>query len=328
MKETSRNERNHVAVFAMCSLVLLTIVSFVALNFGTIKDVLVGMGYQPSSEMESIRESLDLTTKGRLIFNAVRPELQEKEEFNNRCREVENENAILGCYTDDKVYIYNITESELEGIRELTAAHELLHAVYHRMPAEDKQKLSVILMEVYAENQDVLGEEIGIYPEDQRLEELYVREGTEIADLPDSLEKHYAEIFKNQDAVAGYYNGYITVFREIEKKLEELLAKAKSIEAEITNKTTEYEKEAASLNKEVGEFNECAKTPDCFSSNYVFNNRRNELLSKQNALSSMYNAINNLISDYNTVVAEYNENVLHGQALNITINSSTKVEGL
>ena len=82
------------------------------------------------------------------------------------------------------------------------------------------------------------------------------------------------------------------------------------------------------MNKEVGDFNECAKTPDCFSSNYVFNNRRNELLSKQNALSSMYNAINNLISDYNTVVAEYNENVLHGQALNITINSSTKVEGL
>ena len=321
-------ERNHVAIFVMCSLLLLAIVTFVALNFATIKDVLVGMGYQPSSEMESIRESLDLTTHGRLIFNAVRPELQEKQEFNQKCREVENENAILGCYTDDRIYIYNIVDDELKGIRELTAAHELLHAVYHRMSAEDKQKWGVTLMDVYAKNQDVLGKEIDIYPDDQKLEELYVREGTEIASLPDNLEKHYAEIFKDQDVVVRYYEGYITVFREIEKNLEELLVKAQSLEAEIDNKTTEYEEGAAVLNKEVGEFNECAKTPDCFSSNYVFNIRRNELIGKQNALASMYDAINNLISDYNTVVTEYNENVLHGQALNMTINSSARVEEL
>lgn len=314
--------------FVVASIALILVVVFVYLNFGVIKDIVVGMGYRPSSEMVAIRESLELTNIGSRIFNAVQPELKEKQEFNQRCREIENENAILGCYTEDKVYIYNIIDTELDGIRELTAAHELLHAVYHRMSDNEKNKWAEILSSVYEDNRDIIGAEIDIYSDDQKNEELYVRAGTEIKDLPEELENHYAGIFKNQDKIVGYYEGYIAIFREIEKKLEELYSEANELEAEINEKTAEYKVAAANLNAEVGEFNECAKTPNCFSSNYVFSTKRAALVAKQEELSVVYDEISSLINRYNSIVAEYNENVLHGQTLNMTINSSEKVNEL
>lgn len=307
--------------FAICSVILMGLVVFFALNFGTIKDMMVGLTYRPTSEMSEIRESLDLTGKGARIFNATLPDLKEKEEFNQICRDEESANAILGCYRGDRVYVYNILDEELEGIREVTSAHELLHAVYYRMNINEKRELRDSLLAVYEENQDVLGEEIDLYDDYKKEEELYVRVGTEIADLPEALEKHYGEIFKDQDKIAGYYKKYISVFKEIERKLAELLEQVKSLEAEINSKTVQYEEDMAVLNKDIAEFNNCAETANCFTSTWVFNNRKNGLTARSDTLSALRDEINEMITRYNDLAGEYNENLLHGQALNMTINS-------
>lgn len=318
----------HLVAFGIASAILLFLVAFLVVNFGVIRDIFVGLSYRPSSEMSEIREKLDLTGKGWRIFNASLPELEEREEFNQICRGEESENAVLGCYRDDRVYVYNVLSEELDGIREVTAAHELLHAVYDRMSAEERRELSPVLNEIYKKNQEILGEEIELYDDVDREEELFVRIGTEIATLPNELEKRYSEIFKDQDKIVGFYDGYITVFREIERKLKELLARVQELEAEIKGKTEQYEAEVGVLNNDISEFNNCAKTPNCFTSKWVFNSQRNTLISRQNSLTGLYNEINGLISEYNTLAAEYNENLLHGQALNKAINSNEKVEGI
>ena len=312
--------------FLIASTMLLTLTAFIVTNFTTIKDIIIGMGYRPSAQMEEIREKLNLTGTGARIFNASLPELMEKTEFNHTCREVENESAILGCYRDDKIYIYNIVDNELPGIRELTSAHELLHAVYKRMSSGDKNKWNDILSQVYENNKKVMGEEIEMYPDDQRREEIYVRAGTEVKQLPEELEKHYAEVFKNQDAIVDFYESYIAVFREIERKMDELLEQINRLGEEVSVKTADYENRVGELNKKVDEFNKCAETLNCFTSVSVFNRERAGLVAEQNSLSSLYDKIEELISKYNNLVTEYNENVLHGQTLNMTINSSAKVE--
>ena len=313
-------------IFVISSLLLMAFVAFVAINFGSIKDIIVGLSYHPSAEMVEVRDSLGLTSKGTRIFNATLPELKGKDEFNQICRDTENENAILGCYRGDRVYVYDILSDELIGVREATAAHELLHAVYHRMSADEKREIRDALISVYQKNQETLGEEIDIYEEDKKEEELYVRAGTEIADLPEVLERHFASIFENQDLIAEYYQGYIKVFREIEQKLEELLAKVQTLDANITAKTAQYGADVASLNADIAEFNNCAKTANCFTSTRVFNTRRAELVSRSESLSALYNEISGMVLEYNNLVTEYNENLLHGQALNMTINSAATVE--
>lgn len=324
----NQNKHTHLIGFIFATIVLMCGVAAVTLNFEVVRDFLIGLNYRPTTEMSEIRDSLKLTTKGARIFNAVMPELMERTEFNNLCRESESETAILGCYREDRVYVYNIKDEELKGIRELTSAHELLHAVYHRMKPDDKNKLTELLNQVYTENKSTLGEEIDLYEDAQKLEELYVREGTEIKNLPEELENHYHEIFEDQDKVVDYYESYITVFRKLEKTLKDLLVKIEVLEAQISVKTKEYEAGAETLNKDINEFNECAKTPNCFTSTWTFNNKRNTLITRQAELGQVYEGINDLINDYNGYVAEYNENIIHGQALNMTINSSTKVENL
>ena len=314
--------------FGIFSVILLALVAFLVVNFGVIKDIFVGLSYRPSTEMSEIREQLDLTSKGWRIFNASLPELEEREAFNQICRGEESENAVLGCYRSDRVYVYNISSEELKGIKETTAAHELLHAVYDRMSVEERRDLSSVLTEVYGKNQDILGEEIGLYDDSKKEEELFVRIGTEISELPEILEKKYGEIFKNQDKIVGFYNGYIGVFREIERRLTELLTKVEALETEIEAKTKQYESEVEVLNNDISEFNNCANTPDCFTSKWAFNNQRSGLIARQNSLTGLYNEINGLISDYNALATEYNENLLHGQALNKAINSNEKVEGI
>lgn len=318
----------HLVAFGIASAILLFLVAFLVVNFGVIRDIFVGLSYRPSSEMSEIREKLDLTGKGWRIFNASLPELEEREEFNQICRGEESENAVLGCYRDDRVYVYNVLSEELDGIREVTAAHELLHAVYDRMSAEERRELSPVLNEIYKKNQEILGEEIELYDDVDREEELFVRIGTEIATLPNELEKRYSEIFKDQDKIVGFYDGYITVFREIERKLKELLARVQELEVDIEGKTEQYEAEVGVLNRDIEEFNACASTPDCFTSRWAFNNKRNSLVARQGTLTALYNEINGMISEYNNLAAEYNENLLHGQALNKAINSAEKVNGL
>lgn len=300
-------------------------VVFLVLNFGVIKDIIVGFSYHPSDTMVEIRDSLGLTSKGTRIFNAVLPELKGKDEFNQVCRDEETENAILGCYRGDRVYVYDITADELIGVREATSAHELLHAVYHRMSVEEKREIRDALLTVYEENKEYLGDEIDIYADDKKEEELYVRAGTEIAELPEILERHYGAIFVDQDRIAGYYQRYIAIFREIEKKLAELLEKVQTLDANIVAKTSQYEADVAALNADIAQFNNCAATANCFTSNVAFNNKRNELIARSDNLGALYDEISGMVTEYNTLVTEYNENLLHGQALNMTINSSVKV---
>ena len=194
------------------------------------------------------------------------------------------------------------------------------------MSDDDKVRLVEPLTRVFEENQESLGEEIEVYPFEQKQEELYVRVGTEIKDLPEELEKHYAEYFKDQDKVVDFYESYIAVFRKIEKKLIKLLDEINKMQDEINKKISAYETGVESLNARIKEFNDCANTMNCFASTAIFNSKRAGLISEQNGLKAVYNEIATLTSRCNELINEYNENILHGQTLNMRINSSASVE--
>lgn len=325
--ETVHKKHTFRTVILLFSLVVITILIIVAIiNRVIISDFIRGLGYEPTTEMINIRTSLNLTDYGNLVFNASWPELDEREVFNSHCRDYENENAILGCYDFENIYVYNITEPELDGIRELTAAHELLHAVYARLSEQDKRDLKPVLEQVYSSNAKILSEEIEMYLENERYEELYVRAGTEIANLPATLESHYANIFKDQDRIAAYYNKYISVFNQIQQNLDTLSSEINNLENVIKSKTNEYYSRSAALNTATASFNACAKTPDCFTSEIVFQIRRTELLNEYDALDALYNEIDSLIDTHNAKVEAYNSEATHINSLNTIINSIASPE--
>ena len=303
---------------------VMVVATVVVKKWDWIRDYYRGRTYEPSAEMVRIRDDLDLTGRGEFLFNASQPELNESEEFNSYCRSLNKEIAVLGCYITDDIHIYNITDKQLDGIRELTTAHELLHAVFARMSEEEREALKAELESVYAENENILKDELNTYSSSERFEELYVRAGTEIANLPESLEKHYGEVFADQDSVVAFYNKYIAVFRELESELDTLGAEIEDINNEITQLTNEYETRSNQLNAEITNFNQCAETAGCFNTESDFYDRRAVLVAERESLEELYNRIGGLIDGYNAKVEVYNADVLRSEDLNTIINSNSK----
>ena len=300
-----------------------------ALNRQWVYDFWRGLDYEPTGEMARIRDDLKLTERGKFLFKAARASLSSRTEFNEKCRTALNEEvAVLGCYTNDDIYVYNIETAELDGIRELTTAHELLHVVWARMSEAERVELADELKEVYRQNQEVLQEEIGNYAESERQEELFVRAGTEVADLPAELERVYGEIFTEQDAVVAFYDKYIAVFRAMEAEMETLEAEMKEIQSAIETMTAEYEAKVAELNVRIESFNACAGRAGCFTSQSEFNAKRNALVAEREALEVVRVKIGELVNEYNERVEKYNADVTRTEELNQAINSASEVEGL
>ena len=314
-------------LWLLAIVIVITIGALIILKRDWILDWWKGLSYEPSTEMAGIRDSLALTDRGEFLFKASAPKLSEREEFNAYCREVlDEEMSVLGCYTDGDIYVYNIVAEELSGIRELTTAHELLHAVWARMSEGEREELRAELEKVLAVNRERLGEELDTYDASQRQEELYVRAGTEVKQLPERLEKHYAEVFSDQDLVVSFYDKYIGVFLEIEAEMDKMKAEMDGIAVRIESLSQEYEKGIATLNGEIEAFNACAERAGCFNNELEFYARRAELVARQEGLGGIYEEINGLVEEYNGLVEKYNADVTRTEKLNRVMNSSSRPE--
>ena len=298
-------------------------------NQQLITDFWRGKDYQPVGEMRRIQNDLKLTDRGTFLFKASRPRLSSRDEFNQHCRQVlDTEMAVLGCYKDDDIFIYDIQSTELDGIRELTTAHELLHAVWARMSTDQRTALSSVLDKVLTQNHDTLQNEIDNYTPEQRQEELFVRAGTEIASLPAELEQVYGEIFTDQDIIAAFYHKYITVFRAIEAEMDAIKAEMTTLQTQIDLSTADYQSKLSSLNSAIQSFNRCAETAGCFTTETEFYTKRNSLMAERTTLEALYDEINSLVGRYNALVEQYNADVTRTDQLNKTINSASEIEGL
>ncbi|MBR2587229.1 hypothetical protein IKE71_02525 [Candidatus Saccharibacteria bacterium] len=307
-------------IFAISALVIFLV--FLLINKTAVVDTFKGFGYNPTPEMATVKQSLELTADGERIFNATRPLLASSEDFNYSCESHDEEVSVLGCYTGDRIYVYNVSDTKLSGIRESTSAHELLHAVWNRLPGVEKSALIPLLESFYSKNPD-LKETIDAYAESERLDELYVRVGTQIADLSTELESHYSRYFKDQDKIVSFYTAYITPFNELKTEIESLKSELDALEKEINEKSAALDARAAAFDAAVSEFNNCANTAGCFTSNAAFASRRAELVAEQQAINSDNSSLNSLIDAYNKKVETYNSSVVRSSELQSLINSNS-----
>ena len=309
---------------SLVGVVLVAIAAFVILNFGPLKDQYLAATYQPSAEISQIENELQLTDQGTKLFRASQPSLEDQADFNAHCDSHNAEVSVLGCYANSRIYLYRAQQTELKGVQEATAAHELLHAVWARMSNDEHERVGALLKDYYAQHQEQFGEEMKLYDETQRLDELHSRVGTEGRNLLKELDEHYAQYFQNQKRIVGFYDAYNNRFKGLKHEANQLLIEIKDLENTINNQTIDYKTRTEALSGQIKEFNTCAQTPDCFTSQSAFNAKRNELLTEQKALEELYNQINHETAVYNEKVAAYNANIFHTQTLQNSINSNSQ----
>lgn len=293
------------------------------------QDWVASWGYAPTEEVAELEEALDLTWRGQLIWAAVNPTLEEAEAFNEYCDSHDAEVSVLGCYapSEDKVYIYLITDETLKDANKSTAAHELLHAAWDRMTELEQAEVREWLDELYESDREWFDEELSTYEDDEWTEEMYTRAATKRRELPAELEEHYGKYFEDRAQVVQYYENYQEPLDELNAELDERWAELDELDVAIEEERAEYIAAVDEYNGRVERFNICADTPGCFNET-TFAWQRQQLTAEGDELDAWQEALNGRIRDYNQKLAEYNEKEAVLQGLYNRMNSNEAGEAV
>lgn len=102
--------------------------------------------------------------------------------------------------------MFDVTNQELNGIEQVTAAHEMLHAAYDRLSDSQRQKVDALLLTEAdkLKSDPTFSARIAVYaklPKDQYVNELHSVIGTEVADPGSALEQYYTTYFADRTQV-------------------------------------------------------------------------------------------------------------------------------
>lgn len=269
--------------------------------------------FTPSSRVAEIRDSLHLSPLGGLYFNSSQPDVESASQFNQSCPHSEPNNPVIGCYSNQLIYIFDVKNEKLDGIEETTAAHELLHAAYERMSESEQAEIDAELQEVYKTvKTKELEARMNYYEKNEPGEEsneLHSILGTEFTQLGSKLEKHYQKYFTNRGKVLAYYQQYQKAFSTVTSKLDTLAATINAHTARVNESITGYNQDQTTLNADIKTFEArtFTKQSELDAARAPLVARQNELKRRETGLNSEIATINTLRKEYDTLRQEYEE---------------------
>lgn len=282
--------------------------------------------YQPSSQIAGLASRSSMNNTGKFYFYASRPVVEDAQPFNQDCGRKEASTAILGCYNGQNIFIYNVTNAQLDGIKEVTAAHEMLHAAYARMGSAEKKTVDTLLEAEYEKlkaNKEI-AERFAFYARTEpgeRDNELHSVIGTEVASINPTLEEHYKKYFTDRSKVVILHDKYASVFARLQAKSDALSAKLTALGNQIERETKDYNTAVATLNADINDFNRRANSGG-FSSKSDFDSERASLMARAASLDATRQTINGEIAQYNALREELKSVASQSETLNRSIDSS------
>lgn len=281
--------------------------------------------YDPSPEVASMADRVSMSERGRFLFYASQPELLEAASFNSYCADHDPQGATLGCYRDGLIYIYDIDDDRLDGIKEVTAAHEMLHAAYARLSAKEKERINQLIDQAYEQLQDEkLEARLKLYDKSQpgtRYVELHAIIGTEYAEVTGGLEAHYGEFFDDRQAVTALHKSYAEQFTAREARAAEISQELNSLADRIESGSVTYNRDVQTLSRDIGSFNQRASRVSSEADRSRLLRERDDLISRTAELETRRGQIDGLIARYNELVKEYNSIATEVKELNQSIDS-------
>lgn len=295
-------------------LIIVSVISwFIFVNQQDIRDWWVLRSYQPSADIAALADAAALSELGERRFFASEPQLNDAANFNANCP-FPDRSLVLGCYAEGNIYIFKVDNATLEGVEEVTAAHEMLHAAYARLSNQERQRIDELTNQAYlATDSQRLRETVEGYRRDDPgslTNELHSILGTEIRELPTELEDYYRRYFDDRSRVVDIAESYEKVFIELQDqiaKLESDIAELKSqieaSESQLSTQRNALDAEAKRLQdlREAGKFEEYnAGVPGY-----------NAMVAEYNAGVEDYRALverhNQLVKTHNELALEQNE---------------------
>ena len=312
----------------MTAFILFAASAFVLLNRQYIIDSIQFWSYKPTSQIASIAQRAALSDQGVFAFYSTQPEIKASKEFNGKCGSKEQNTAIIGCYVNDRIYLYDVTDPRLDGIKEVTAAHEMLHAVYQRLSVEEKQDVNRMVEAEYIKLQadEALSDRMAYYARTEpgeRDNELHSIIGTEISSVSPELEKHYAKYFSSRSTVVQLYESYNKAFTQLKKQLDSLTVRLDTLKKEIDQGKSTYELNYSRLETDIAVFKQKADSGQYGSNAAAFNADRRALLARADAIDAQRDNINAKANEFNMLLDQYESLELQKQDLFKSMDSNS-----
>ena len=317
---------------AILNVVLALVALFVIVNPQRVTDQFRVWQFQSSPAIEAYADRVSLTEEGRFLYFASLPTIPSSAEFDRTCSSRLEGVGILGCYlpAEQTILLYDVTDERLDGLEEVVAAHELLHAVWDRLSPAERDSLGELLeAEVKRRSDDPeLAETLEFYATSEpgeRLNELHSIVGSEMTDISVELEAHYAKFFVDRAIVTALHKQSKAVFDVQALAIKELTARIDDLVESVDTDVAAYNSGYDQLNIDIDLFNSRADSGD-FSSQSAFNAEREALLARQAALDALYVSIDARATQYDALLIQLEDLNATITQLNSSINIAPRTE--
>lgn len=269
--------------------------------------------YQVPSQVVQLAADTTMTPQASHLFYVNRPVIQDKNSFNISCPNNGGEQTIvLGCYRGRQsgIFLYTVSDPQLNGVMQVTAAHEVLHAIYERLSPKKRDQVNKLLEDFYHNDltDKRLLDTIEAYKKSEPndvINEMHSIFGTEAANLSPALEEYYSQYFSNRGRIVSYSGHYEAAFTSRKAQADSILQQAKDIEAQLGALKTQIDTQEADLKTkrltidsqrssttDIGAFNAQVRAYNSQLAQYKGNiDTYNQLVAQHNQLLSQYQKI-------------------------------------
>lgn len=282
--------------------------------------------YTPPARVVKLADDTTMNDYTRKIFYVNHPELNDKQAFNGHCRTTE-QSIVLGCFIENKgIFILDVNDPRLNGVMEVTAAHEALHAAYDRLSSQERKQVDEMTESFFATVKDERIKNVVKNYRDKDPSvvpnELHSILGTEVLVLSDELEEYYGKYFKDRKQIVKFSEQYEQTFINLRDEVQDLDVDLESLKKQIDSNQTEINSKNAQIDSE-------RSTLDALLSAQEVE-QYNARVSGFNQLVGRYNALVNetrqLINRYNSLVEKRNSLAVQEQELVNSIDSTHLTE--
>lgn len=315
LQPTSPTPRRHRTSRTLVWLLLLSIVAAVlVLQFRRpILDWVSLRNYTPPAAVAALVSADTMTPAATHAFYVNHPNIDSKVVFAGSCNFGREQSIVLGCYHGNQqgIYILDVNDPRLDGVEQVTAAHEMLHAAYDRLSTKERMHIDTLLQAFY--DKDVTDIRVRATIDQYRktepndvVNEMHSIFGTEIATLTPELERYYSRYFTDRSKVVSFASAYSQEFTSRQQQVAAYDVQLKQLKANIEANTAELSKQQTSLQTMKSQLDaERSSDPAQYNRDVdSYNAQVNAYNAKIATTRSLIRQYNDLVDTRNTIALE------------------------
>jgi hypothetical protein len=310
----SRNKSPRYQLELLVLVVVLAALVLAAFNRQAIQDWWKLRGYQSPSAVVQLADQDTMNSYTQHLFYLNKPQLPTTvASFRQDCPE-NKDTIVLGCYHPGQngIFIYNVQDPALAGIQQVTAAHEVLHAVYARLSSRDRSQLDNELEAFYKHGltDPVVMAEVKLYQQTEPtdvMDEMSCTFGTEVANLPATLTAYYNRFFTNRVAIVAYEQRYEGAFISRQSTIANDDQQLAAMKQQINAQQAALGSQLTQINSNRTNLNSLLSSGQAAAYNAAvpgFNNEIDTYNAAVNSLRTTINSYNQLVASRNLIAGQ------------------------